>query len=421
MRDIRPVPQPKQRPEVSESLRPLPPKPAPVTNRSNNFRASPVRRVAPVRLGHRERKIALVLLVLVAVVGVLAAFIFWPKAHVNLILRTAPLLVDEQLTIRSQAGDASSLAGSAFFREVEVTGESATRSTEVVGVKARGSVLLVNRTVTEQKIKEQSRLVTKDDTLFYMLQSANIPPSGSVSVEVEAAEAGTQGNIEPQRLNFAALDASAQSLVYAEAKAAISGGSGETVAVVKEADLNAARADAGSKARNQVEQEIRDELPKGWTILDESWNMEATQFNTQVAVDTRQPTIPYTARVTVRVMGYEQEALEQKLKTALEARLDQDYMLFPGPIAYSKTIKAVNWEQGEATISARVTHTTIPRFSIETLRDKLAGRGEEEAKTYLAGLPGVRSVELELSPFWARTIPRIEKRIILDLQPERQP
>ncbi len=375
-----------------------------------------------VRIGHRERKVLLTLLLLLAAAGVLAAIIFLPQADIKLILRTAPLLVDEQLVVTAQAGaETNVVAGSAFFREVEAEGTSSVTSTEIIGKKATGTVTLVNRTVEEQKIKERSRLVTKDDVLLYMLKSATISPDSSVTVDVEAAEAGEKGNIQPQRLNFAALEPASQALVYGEATKTLTGGSGETVAVVKEADIEKAKAEAGTVARNQVEQDIRGELPRGWVILEESWTTEVTSFETEAKVDSRLQSIPYKARVIVRVIGHEKEALEKHLKTALENRMAEDYMLFPGPIAYTATVEEVNWEESKATISARVTHTTIPRFSLETLRGKLAGQKATDAKKYLEGLPGVRSTTLDLSPFWVQSIPRIDKRIKLDLQPERQP
>lgn len=382
----------------------------------------PAKSPGRVRLGYRERMIVVSLLSLLVVAGVLAAIIFLPRANVKLILRTAPLLVDEQLTVRAEAAGAQKVVpGSAFFREVEVQEAASVQGTQVVGTKARGTVRLVNRSVDVQKIKEQSRLITKDNVLFYMLRSANVPANGSLNVEVEAAEAGEAGNIAPQRLNFAALDASSQTLVYAEATQALSGGTGETVAVIKDEDLARAKEMAGQAARGKVEQEIRGELPKDWIILEESWTQEVTTFETTAKIGDRQPTMPYVARVVVRVIGYEKAALEKHLQQALESRLDQDYMLFPGQIAYVTTVQNVNWEEAQAEISARVTHTTIPQFSLETLSQKLAGRSKKEAQEYLQGLPGVRSVNLDLSPFWVQSIPRIEKRIKLDLQPERQP
>lgn len=379
-----------------------------------------------MRIGHRERLIVSALLALVIVAGLLAVLLFLPKAEIALALRTAPLLVDEKLVVSAQpVSDNVTIPGSAFFREVDVTGSSPVTSTEVVGEKAQGTVVIVNRTVEEQKIKVQSRLITEDNTLFYMQTDATVPAAssapGRVTVPVLAAEAGEKGNIEAQELNFAALDEASQSLVYAEATAPLTGGSGDSVPAVAEADLTAARKAAQQTAQAQVEQQVRAELPQNWAILEESWTVELPSFESTAEIGAREETIPYSARAVVRVMGFEQASLEAHLREALERRLEQDYMLFPGPISFSKHVEDVTWEEGRATIAVRVTHTTIPRFSLESLRSKIAGYPENEAKQYLEGLPGVQSVALRLTPFWASSIPRLERRIIIEPQAEREP
>lgn len=377
-----------------------------------------------MRVGQKERLLVASLFGLILIAVVIAGLIFLPSAKIDLTLRTAPLLVDERFILTTQPTvDANSLPGTGFSREVEVTGTAPVVSREVIGTKATGTVEIVNRTTDEQKIRERSRLETKDGALFYMIGSAIVPAAeGGVparkSVQVEAAEAGPQGNIAPQRLNFVALDKSAQSLVYAENPQAIGGGSGDEVAVVKESDIEAARKAAGEEARAKAEQEIRAELPKGWVILEESWQNEPKDFQTQAAVNAKQDTIPYTGRLLVRVLGYEETTFQNALMKALNTKLDQDFMLFPGKISFTSAVEATDWEKGEATIAVRITHMTIPNFSVETLRDKLAGRKADEAIKYLQGLKGVQKATVETWPFWVSSIPTIDKRVSIELHSE---
>ncbi len=383
--------------------------------------------VYSLRLGSRERLIVGILLAIAGVTSGLAAIVFLPKADVQLILRTAPLLVDEKIIIAAKDNTSSDvIPGSSFFRELEVSGMAPVVSTEIVGEKARGKVVLINRTLEEQKIKSQSRLITSDNKLYYMLSAANIPAAqtnqvADITVEVEAAEAGSSGNVSSGKLNFAALDESARSVVYAEIRDPITGGSGETVPVVKDTDMAAARVIAQQEARRQVEEDIRAELPTGWVFLEESWEEVLQTFISKVNESDRESQIPYQARATVRVIGFEQSALENHLRGSLEKRLDKNFMLFPGPISFTKTVDDISWDKGQATIAVRVTHTTIPEISLETLREKLNGRPRSEAQAYLEGLAGVRSASVKTWPFWTQSFPRINGRIVIDLAPERQP
>lgn len=378
------------------------------------------------RVGHKERKIIAGLIVLLLIVGLLGAWLFLPKATITLVLRTAPLLVDEEVVIQAETGSANVVPGTALFREVQVEGVAPVTGVEVVGEKARGTVQIVNRTLEEQSIKEESRLVTEDGTLFYMQGHAIVPPATSgapsrVSVTVEAAEAGEVGNIEPQRLDFAALPGESQQVVYAEATQALTGGSGEEVKVVSEGDLDRVEASASQAARDQVEDEMRSELPDGLSILDESWSVDVDSLEVTAEVGDRSEEIAYSGRAVVRVLGYEEESLDGYLRTILEGQLDDEFVLFPGPISYTKSVEEVDWESGRGVLDVRVTHTTIPDFSLETLQQKVAGRSEDEALQYLRGLPGVQTVELDLWPFWVQSIPRIEKRVDIEVVSERQP
>lgn len=377
-----------------------------------------------VRLGYRERKLLLGFFALASIVAILAATIFLPAATIHLTLRTSPLLVDQELTIaktQSQAGTV--ISGAGFFREVAVEGDQMVTSTELVGAKAHGTVQLVNHTNSEQKIKEQSRLVTSDNRLFYMKTATFVPPNSRAAVAVEAAEAGEAGNIKPQRMTFAALPSDAQSVLYAEATQALTGGSGQTVTVVKDVDLAEAKKTAEQQARRQVELEIRKEVEQtnGWKVLDESWNSEVKSFEPNAKIDDRKSKIHYKARVGVHALGYEEKALSALLEKLLTDKLDKEYMLFPGRISHTVTVEKVDWEKNEATIRVRVTHTTIPRFSVDALKDKLAGRSAAEAQDYLKGLAGVKKVTMNLTPFWVRSIPRIQNRITIDLQSELRP
>lgn len=442
MRDIRPnKPQtPKNLPgsSVPVSNIELPPKEAYVSSLKNDepvvkkpittpkpSAPKPTRRPSP-KIGSRERGIVFVILLVIGLTALIAAYVFLPSADIKLVLRTSPLLVDQEVAISTDENALTAVSGTTFFRELEVSGESAVSGTEVIGSKATGTVRLINRTVEEQQIKAGSRLVTADGTLFYMKERANIPAGsggtlGSIDVTVEAAEAGEAGNISEGTLNFAAFSESAQKQVYGEIVEGISGGSGETISVVTASDITKAEENAATQARSQVEQEIRDQLPQGWTLLDESWEAELVEFSTEAKEGDREPLVRYNARVKMQVIGFELSVLEEKVKTALSEQLPANAELFPGPITFNKTIENVDWETGNADIKVRVTHTTIPNLALESLRDKISGTSTANATDYLTGLEGVKDAQITMKPGFITSLPRLSSRISLELVPERQP
>ena len=255
---------------------------------------------AAMMLGTKETKIALSLLAVVLLTAGIAAFIFLPSATIDLRLQTAPLLVDQKLTIASNtASEPNTVPGTVFSQQIRVEGASPVTTTEIVGTKAKGTVRIFNKTFDVQKIKEKSRLVTKDGTLFYMLGSEIIPASSdsniaSATVEVEAAEAGEKGNITPQHLNFAALDSSAQTVVYGQAESTLTGGSGQEVKVVADSDIDQAHEAAKAQAKAQVEAAAHGQLQSGWSILDESWDVQLSNFAPGQKTGDKADTISFT-------------------------------------------------------------------------------------------------------------------------------
>lgn len=384
-------------------------------------------RVAVVRLGQRERMLVGALIVLAVATSLLGMIIFLPRADIKMNLKTAPLLVEEKLKIQSGKAVESEIPGQVIVRDVTVSGSSDVSGTEVIGTKAKGKVRLINKTFSEQQIKGKSRLITSDERLYYIGEKGAIIPSaegaslGYATVEIEAAEAGAEYNLKAQRLDFAGLDESSQSLVYAEVVDEIDTGSGDTVKVVREQDMESAKKEAAKLARQELEADAQGRMNDGWSLLEESWTFDMAEFSTSQEVGQREEKIDFTARGNVYVMGYEAQALETLLRRSLENRLEDDYMLFPGPISFSKKIESSDWQNGRVELGVRVTHSTIPKLSIDSLKQKLANRSVNDAQEYVRGISGVRSVDIGLWPFWVRSIPRIEKRINLDLQPDRQP
>lgn len=380
-----------------------------------------------MRLGRKERTILLSLLGVVLVTAGIAAFLFLPYASIALVVKTAPLLVDQKFVITTNtAATPDAVPGNIFSQQVSVSGSSPVTSTEVVGAKATGEVQLINKTFDEQKIKERSRLVTKDGVLFYMMKSATIPAASSsgvtsITVQVEAAESGEKGNIAPQTLNFAALDSSAQQVVYGQNATAFTGGKGEEVKVIKETDIEQAKAAAGAQAKAQVSAAAQAQIQKGWSILEESWETKLDEFTPNGKVGDRVDTISYTGSGTVRVIAFQEGTLMTTLENTLKAALDKDYMLFPGEISYTKSVDKADFDAGQVAITARVTHTTIPMFSLDTLKDKIAGRSKTEVINYLQGLPGIQNANIDTWPFWVQSVPEIQKRIDIHISSDRQP
>lgn len=397
---------------------------AKVPQRTHEMESSPGS-ARHARLGGREKIIALVFLGLVILAAGLAAFVFLPTANVSLVLRTSPLLVEEELTIQEDgAPNSTSIDGRFFSEEIAISETYHVSGRKTVGEKATGTVDLINKSFDTQSLKEHSRLANADGKIFYITRGVTLPAAQAtapvrVPVAVEAAEAGDEYNGVTGRLDFVALDEAARTFIFAEVSVAPAGGSGEQVAVVTADDISAAREAAAASAQTILAETVQAKIPSHWKLLGDGAHNKVLTFTANGAEGDELQTLDYTAQIQSRVIAYDESAVVEKIQSSLQAHVAAENILFPGPVSYDIVTPAIEDGATEVTIKVRTTHKTVPRVSIPSIRETLAGKSVEDAHAYVGGIPGVRSATIELTPRWLQSIPRIERRITVELLPEQ--
>jgi hypothetical protein len=127
---------------------------------------------------------------------------------------------------------------------------------------AEGDVVVYNTTDKSIKIVGNSRLVTKDNILFYTQKLVSVPAHGSATVRIKCSQKGGIGDIEPQRLDFPGL-ADFGGAIYAENKEKLEGGYVE-VRYIQESDVS----EGLSSGVKLVEEKFMD---LGWEFSSEDY------------------------------------------------------------------------------------------------------------------------------------------------------
>ncbi|MCH8048945.1 hypothetical protein IIC44_02505, partial [Patescibacteria group bacterium] len=129
--------------------------------------------------------------------------------------------------------------------------------------RASGTIRVFNAyTTTPQNLLVQTRFVSEEGKLFRTPAKITIPGKtqeqgkmvpGFVDIEVIAAEAGEDYNIEPGNFSLPGLSGSALfTVIYGESTEPMTGGSERTVSVVSENDIE--------KAKNSLIEELTDKI-----------------------------------------------------------------------------------------------------------------------------------------------------------------
>jgi hypothetical protein len=74
-----------------------------------------------------------------------------------------------------------------------------------------------------------------------------------------------------------------------------------------------------------------------------------------------------------------------------------------------------------ATLSISADSTAVAIIDTEGIKKQVSGKKSGDIKKLLSGLPGVKNVDVKMSPFWVSKAPKAGKITIVEQQVKAQP
>lgn len=198
----------------------------------------------------------------------------------------------------------------------------------------------------------------------------------------------------------------------------MSGGTSRIVKVVSQEDVNKARTQLEQQDTNAIKEELIKGFPADTKVFDDSFSVTLENIRSEPAVGGEANEARLTAEATYSVLG----ASNKDLGAALDAFVISKMTNKDQQRVYENGLDNAQFEKVSQEGRVAVYRITSlghygPQFDTEKLKEELAGKKFGEARAYLQDLPGVKGVEINLSPFWARTLPnanRIEIKLDVD-------
>ncbi len=124
-----------------------------------------------------------------------------------------------------------------------------------------------------------------------------------------------------------------------------------------------------------------------------------------------------TAEITYTLLGVPNKDIGEALDAFVVTQMnDKDQQR-----VYDNGLKNVKFEKKSSDAKTAIYKIITvaqygPQFDTEKLKDEVAGKKFGEARSYLQDLPGVKGIDIKLSPFWARKLPSANRiQISLDV------
>jgi hypothetical protein len=292
-----------------------------------------------------------------------------------------------------------------------------------LGTKASGTLTLKNCSSTDGSVTIPAGTVASASGLNFVTQSAvSLPASvfsgggtcltSTKTVDVSSQENGDKYNLGSRSYSVAGfnkVDATGSNM---------SGGTSRIVTVVSQDDINKASEQLKQQDSTGVKSELVKTFNDGTRVLDDTFTVSVGTVTSAPGLNAEGNEASLSAEVTYSILGIKSDDLSNAMNLNVVSQMSNpdQQSVFDNGYKEAKLEK----KSGNAT-NAVYTVTSVaqygPQFDTSELAEQITGTKVGEARSTLQSLPGVKSVDINLSPFWSSKLPgtsRIDIKLDVD-------
>ena len=185
----------------------------------------------------------------------------------------------------------------------------------------------------------------------------------------------------------------------------ISGGTDSIVHSVNQNDITSAKAKININDP-AVKKSLEDQLKKaGYFVIEATYNTGTPVVTQSAQVGAVADNVTVTETVTYQLFGVHKDDLKKLVENDVSSQIDtqKQKVLDAG-------VDTANFNvQSQSATGASVTMTTKaiagPDIDVATIKKNAAGQKAGKIKSDLEGNPGIKQVDVNLSPFWVSSVP----------------
>ncbi len=300
---------------------------------------------------------------------------------------TIPVTLDSQITESDLVNKKIPVTVKTF--EIKVNGEIETTGKQIVGEKARGSIIVYNKQDKVQNIPKGAILTSADGKQFELLTPIQIAGStsdfaegimkfGQTKTVITASQIGPEFNIaKDTKLTFKDFS---ENLIIAKVELDFSGGTKEEVKVVSKNDKTSLEAKLKEEIQKEVDQKIKNDVSNlSGVLLDTiQTDTKRIEFNRDVNEQTDQLSATLESFVTVFALSPTEK---NKIISALidspdKSKWDQNNLIFNLKMEIEKI------DSSQAIGNLIIEGKAAPLLNINNIRSKIAGKTKNSAFNY---------------------------------------
>lgn len=285
-------------------------------------------------------------------------------------------------------------------------------SEKEINEKAKGKVVIYNKRSESQPLLPNTQILSSEGVLFRTDQKVVVPAGGEIEVSVTADQEGPSGNIGPSHFTIVKIWKDWQSLIYAESKEAMTGGT-KIVKFVTQEEIDKAKDKMAEELYAKAIDKLKLTLSSGEKFSEKTIQKEILEVKTSVKPETPAEEYNMNVKVSVTAVVFDEEKLLSLALAKLKDKIsnDKEFINYD-PESFKYNMDSLDLKNNTAILNVNLEGETVAKLSSQVFdKEKLIGRDEYEVKKYFEGFEDIAFVEVKFSPFWVRSVPSLKEHI----------
>lgn len=351
------------------------------------------------------RSIFILLVIILIVASLVAAYIFVPKADIKIFVEPRDLEKDSQVTAdpkqKTIDEERKIIPGQIVETEVSGTEKGLATGTKDIGDPAKGVVVIRNKTDEEKKLSKGAILVSPSGLKFALDTSVNIASRsaedgtyGKANANVVAQNIGAEGNLPSGTdLKFASIS---ENQLTAKSEGNFSGGTSKKVTVVSDSDQKKLLAQVASNLRKDAQQKLQEKLPDK-KVLEEALSEEIVKKSFNKNVNDQANEFSLTLTVRFKGTSFDDKDLKQIVSDLVTTQVPEGFQLSLQDSETQADVSKLE-DDGKLIFLARFKAKMIPKLDVEKIKKEIRGKTLKEAAEIIKGIDNVLGSEIKVNP-----------------------
>ncbi len=237
---------------------------------------------------------------------------------------------------------------------------------------------------------------------------------GSVQVQIQAVEGGSDYNIAPSNFSIPGLKGTTYYYsVYATSSAAMAGGYAGKVKKVTDDDIQGAKELLNKKTTDDAVSALKEQISSDYILLDNAVLSNVTSSSTQTKSGAVVDNFNYQATVTASALAFKKSDLDKFAKDYIVSQMPDGKTLLENSLKAEYSGSTVDVSGGKATVNLDFAAGTYSNMDRNSISLSVLGQNADQIKETLNNILGdkISKFEIKLWPFWVTKVPNSQKSV----------